>query len=154
MNSPSLFSNRKKKTFNNLRSHMLRRRALLFSYICVTVLRASWLIVFFSTGQADKVAEWWHHHHSVSDWKVTVFSLMISAHAPISDLPLDHNIIQAHPTPSPSNKGPSITFLTSKRVELHFKFRLLALVENVFVACESFYLSSPSPSAPSVLYPS
>ena len=37
---------------------MLRRRALLFSYICVTVLRASWLTVFFSTGQADKVAEW------------------------------------------------------------------------------------------------
>ena len=37
---------------------MLRRRALLFSYICVTILRASWLIVFFSTGQADKIAEW------------------------------------------------------------------------------------------------
>ena len=73
-------------------------------------------------------------------------------HAPISDLPLDHNIIQAPPTPSPSNKGPSLTFVTSKRVELHFKFRLLALIENVFVACESFYLSSPSPSGPAVLY--
>ena len=37
---------------------MLRRRAPSFSYICVTVLRANWLIVFFSTGQADKIAEW------------------------------------------------------------------------------------------------
>lgn len=43
---------------------------------------------------------------------------------------------------------------TSKRVELNFKFRLLALVEKVLVACVSFYFSSPSPSAPSVLYPS
>ena len=48
---PSLFSNltkkkKKKKTFNSLGSHTLRRRALLFSYICVTVLLASWLIVF------------------------------------------------------------------------------------------------------------
>ena len=30
----------KKKKINNLGSHILRRRALLFSYICVTVLRA------------------------------------------------------------------------------------------------------------------
>ena len=75
------------------------------------------LIVFLSTGQADKIAEWWHHHHSVSDWKVTVFSLMISAHAPISDLPLDH-IIEAPPTLSPSSKGPSLTFLNSSRSRL------------------------------------
>ena len=37
---------KRKKTFNSLGSHTLRRRALLFSYICVTVLLASWLIVF------------------------------------------------------------------------------------------------------------
>ena len=54
---------------------------------------------FLSTVLAEKIVEHWHHHHSVSDWKVTVFSLMISAHALISDLPLD-------PSPSPSNKGP------------------------------------------------
>ena len=51
VNSPPYFltlqkRKKRKKTFNSLGSHTLRRRALLFSYICVTVLLASWLIVF------------------------------------------------------------------------------------------------------------
>ena len=47
-----------KKKLHHLGSHTTRRRALLFSYICVAVLRASWLFVFLSTVLADKIAKY------------------------------------------------------------------------------------------------